>query len=295
MRLCSVPTRTRCTHPPILFLSSMGFMSSAGASFSAPRGAGAAGCCRGCRGCGTTWCCEMASTGAAYCGSCLGLPDGGVAALPSGRCGPGGRWITGGASLGTLGALTRGCGRCTSGGDRAVWAACCGELVTTGMGMTEMGAARGGGGRGTGPGGEMGTSSSLRGSSGERALLARGTLALPAFFCSCSLSRQSFSCFSFSSERETLRVSNGTSLTIPGRSLQPARGKILKLKHPGFHTILSKSQLNGHCTDTNTSGHLFTAVDFNQALKLGFDVCMFLYVFRTPDKVNEICVAGLAK
>lgn len=55
--------------------------------------------------------------------------------------------------------------------------------------------------------------------------------------------------------------------------------------------ILSKSQLNGHCTDTNTSGHLFTAVDFNQALKLGFDVCTFLYVFSTPDKVNEICVA----
>lgn len=82
---------------------------------------------------------------------------------------------------------------------------------------------------------------------------------------SCSLSRQSFSCFSFSSERETPTVSKGASLTFPGHSLQPARGRILKLKYPGFYTIPSKSQLNGHCSDTNTSGHLFTAAHFNQA------------------------------
>lgn len=40
---------------------------------------------------------------------------------------------------------------------------------------------------------------------------------------------------------------------------------------------------------------LLLAVDFIQALKLGFDVHTFLYVFRTLDKVNEICVVRLAK
>lgn len=112
----------------------------------------------------------MASTGAAYCGNCLGLPEGGVAALTSGSNGPDGLCITGAtedASLLTLGVLTRGWWR-MSGGDRVVWAACCGGLVTTGMGMTDIGAASGGGGGGggAGAGGEMGTAGiSLRSSS----------------------------------------------------------------------------------------------------------------------------------
>lgn len=65
------PPCTRRTHPPGLFFCSFGFVSSAGASFSMPSGAGAAGCCRAAWGwgwmgcCCTTWCWEMASTGAA--------------------------------------------------------------------------------------------------------------------------------------------------------------------------------------------------------------------------------------
>lgn len=35
--------------------------------------------------------------------------------------------------------------------------------------------------------------------------------------------------------------------------------------------------------------------DFTQAPKTHPDVYVFLYVFRTPDKLNAICVAGLAK
>lgn len=130
----------------------------------------------------------------------LGLPVGATVVFASGSRG---------AGVGTCGLVGRGTGSLmlspgvlTRAGCRGArgrgWAAGgrgggggrdCGELVTTGIGMTVsgVGVARGGGGAGGGAGGDKGSGgASMRGSSTGRAWA--NLAKVLALFCSCSLS-----------------------------------------------------------------------------------------------------------